>query len=169
MAESTNKNLIRILKKTVIENQRSWHSALPNALWADRVTPKNSLGVSPYTLVYGKEAILPSNIMLPSSIIAQESRVIDNEILQLRIYNLLKVEESRSKAKERFKQQQEVVKRWFDKHRAGTKEFEMGDLVLKWNHPHDEKGKHTKFQQLWVGPFQIAAKLGPSTYKLQDL
>ena len=26
-----------------------------------------------------------------------------------------------------------------------------------------------KFQQLWVGPFQIAAKLGPSTYKLQDL
>ena len=37
------------------------------------------------------------------------------------------------------------------------------------DHPHDEKGKHTKFQQLWVGPFQIAAKLGPSTYKLQDL
>ena len=35
--------------------------------------------------------------------------------------------------------------------------------------PHDEKGKHTKFQQLWIGPFQIAEKLGPSTYKLQYL
>ena len=78
LAESTNKNLIRILKKTMIENQRSWHLALPNSLWADRVTPKNSLGVSPYTLVYGKEAILPPNIMLPSSIIAQESRGTDN-------------------------------------------------------------------------------------------
>ena len=54
LAESTKKNLIRNLKKTMIENQRSWHLALPNALWADRVTPKNSLGVSPYTLVYGK-------------------------------------------------------------------------------------------------------------------
>ena len=54
LAESTNKNLIRILKGTVIENQRIWHLALPNALWVDRVTPKNSLGVSPYTLVYGK-------------------------------------------------------------------------------------------------------------------
>ena len=54
LAESTNKNLIRILKKTVIENQRSWHLVLPNALWSDRVTPKNSLGVSPYTLVYRK-------------------------------------------------------------------------------------------------------------------
>ena len=89
----------------MIENQRSWHSALPNSLWADRVTPKNSLGVSPYTLVYGKEAILPPNIMLPSSIIAPESRGTDNEILQLRIYNILKAEESRSRAKEFFKQQ----------------------------------------------------------------
>ena len=54
LEESINKNLIRILKKTMIENQRSWHLALPNALWADRVTPKNSLGVSLYTLDYGK-------------------------------------------------------------------------------------------------------------------
>ena len=46
LEKSTNKNMIRILKKTVIENQRSWHLALPNALWADRVTPKNSLGVT---------------------------------------------------------------------------------------------------------------------------
>ena len=81
----------------------------------------------------------------------------------------MKAEESRSKARERFKKQQEVVKRWFDKHKSGTKHFEVGDLVLKWDHPHDEKGKHTKFQQLWVGPFQIVEKLGPSTYKLQDL
>ena len=87
LVESTNKNLIRILKKIVIENKRSWHSALPNALWADRVTPKNSLGVSPYTLVYGKEVILPPNIMLPSSIIAQESRGTDNKILNLEFIN----------------------------------------------------------------------------------
>ena len=100
LEESTNKNMIRILKKTVIENQRSWNLTLPNALWVDRVTPKNSLGVSPYTLVYGKEAILPPNIMLPSSIIAEESRGTDNEILQIRIYNLLRAKDSRSKAKE---------------------------------------------------------------------
>ena len=82
---------------------------------------------------------------------------------------MLKSKESRSKAQESFKQQQEMVKRRFDKDKAGNKEFEVGDLVLKWDHPHDEKGKHMKLQQLWVGPFQIAAKLGPSTYKLQDL
>ena len=102
--------------------------------------------MSPHTLIYGKEVVLPPNILLPSSIIAQESRGTDNEILQIRIYNLLKTKESRSKAKERFKHQQEVVKRWFDKHKTGNKEFEVGDLVLKWDHPHDLKGKHTKFQ-----------------------
>ena len=32
LAKSTNKNIISILKKIVIENQRSWHIALPNAL-----------------------------------------------------------------------------------------------------------------------------------------
>ena len=141
------------MKKTVIENQRSWHIALPNALWVDRVTHKNSLGVSPYTLVYGKEAILPPNILLPSSQLDQASRRIENEVLQIRINTLLKLEESRSNSKERFKKQQEIVNRWFDKHKAKKKEFEVGDLVLKWDHPHDEKGKHTKFQQLWIGPF----------------
>ena len=61
-----------------------------------------------------------------------------------------------------------MVKCWFDKHKAGNKEFEVGDLVLKWDHPHDEKGKHTKFQQLWVGHFLIAAKLGAqlTSYKI---
>ena len=130
---------------------------------------KNSLGVSPYTLVYGKEAILPPNIMLPFSIIAQESKGTDNEILQLRIYNLLKAEEFRLKSKEIFKHQQEIVKKWFSKRKSGNKKFEVGDMVLKWDHPHDEKGKHTKFQHLWIGPFRIAANLGSSMYKLQDL
>jgi hypothetical protein len=66
VAESTNKNLVRILKKTVVENHRNWHNALHNALWDDRVTPKESLGNSPYFLVYGQEAILPTNLYLPS-------------------------------------------------------------------------------------------------------
>ena len=81
----------------------------------------------------------------------------------------MKLEKSRSKYEDRFKHQQEIVKRWFDKHKSSKKYFEVGDLVLKWDHLHDEKGKHTKFQHLWIGPFQIAEKLGLLIYKLQDL
>ena len=104
-----------ILKKTVIEIQRSWHTTLPNALWEDKVTPKNSLGVSPYTMVYGKEVILPPNILIPPSQLAQASRGSSSEVLQACINTFLKLEESRVKSKERFKKQQEIVKRWFDK------------------------------------------------------
>ena len=47
VAKSTNKNLLLIIKKTIVENQRDWHTALDIALWADRVTPRISLGTSP--------------------------------------------------------------------------------------------------------------------------
>ena len=93
---------------------------------------------------------------LPSvSQLAQDSRGSSSEVLQVIINTLLKLEESRFKAKERFKHQQEIVKRWFDKCKSGNKSFEVGDLVLKWYHPHDEKGKHTKFQHLWIGHFTL--------------
>ena len=49
------------------------------------------------------------------------------------------------------------------------KDFQIGDLVLKWDKAHEEKGKHTKFQRMWLGPFQIAEIIGPSTFMLQDL
>ena len=94
--------------------------------------------------------------MFPSSKLAQDSRGTDNEVLRIQIHNLLKLEESRFKSRERFKNQWEMVNIWFDKHKSGKKEFEVGDLVLKWDHLHDAKGKHTKFQQLWIGHFQIA-------------
>ena len=87
--------------------------------------------MSPYTLVYEKEAILPPNILFPSSQLDQTSRGTANEVLQIRINTLLKLEESRSKLKERFKHRQEIVKTWFDKNKARKKEFEVDDLVLK--------------------------------------
>jgi hypothetical protein len=43
IVDSTNKNLINILKINVFDHQRNWHNALPNDLWEDRVTLKASL------------------------------------------------------------------------------------------------------------------------------
>ena len=53
LVESTNKNLLKILKKTVSNHHHDWNTTLSNALWADRVTPKSSIGDSPFFLVYG--------------------------------------------------------------------------------------------------------------------
>jgi len=41
LVESTNKSLIRILERAIVDHQRNWHNALPSTLWVDRVTPKD--------------------------------------------------------------------------------------------------------------------------------
>jgi len=66
LVESTNKNLLRIIKQTIDENQKNCHKALIFSLWADKITHKASLGTSPYYLVYGKDFVLPPNLALPS-------------------------------------------------------------------------------------------------------
>jgi hypothetical protein len=95
------------------------------------VTPQISLGTSPYFLVYGKDAILPPNIYLPSLHLAQSSRGRSSNFLQTRMDTLVKLKEERIKVKEYFHMHQQRIKRWFDKHVVGDKQFQVGDLVLK--------------------------------------
>jgi hypothetical protein len=82
---------------------------------------------------------------------------------------LLNLEEIRDKTKIKFEAHQQTLKCWFDKKSFGEKEFQIGDLVLKWDKPHEDKGKHSKFQQLWLGPYLIKEKIGQGTFRLQNL
>ena len=89
--------------------------------------------------------------------------------MEKRINTLIKLEEEREKSKQHFTKHQQIVKSWFDQSFSSNREFQVGDLVLKWDKVHEEKGDHTKFQKLWLGPFVIAEKIGPSTFRLQTL
>eukprot|EP00253_Pinus_taeda_P031515 PITA_31515 len=72
LAESSNKSLINIIKKVLEENKKNWHKKLVNALWADRLTTKRSIGTSPYQLAYGMEAVFPSSLGIPVIKLLQE-------------------------------------------------------------------------------------------------
>jgi hypothetical protein len=65
LAESSNKNLMTIIKKTVGDNKKSWDSKLKFALWADRITKKSATGKTPFELVYGLDVTLPVHLRLP--------------------------------------------------------------------------------------------------------
>jgi hypothetical protein len=95
----------------------NWNNIIHNALWADRVTPKEAIGNSPYFLVYGQEAILPNELYLPSLQLAQDSNGESSSIIQQIIDTLLMLEEEIRKAKSNFLSHQQLVKRWFDKHK----------------------------------------------------
>jgi hypothetical protein len=79
------------------------------------------------------------------------------------------LEEESEKEKSNFIAHQQLVKRWFDKHKAKEKNFEVGDLVLKWDKTNELKGKHSEFQNLWLKPFQVAKKIGVGMDRLQNL
>ena len=169
LAKSSNKNLIKILKHTVVNHHRNWHNALSNALWDDRVTPKAAIRNYPFFLVYGKESILPPHLFLPSLQLSQSVQETTCSAMEHRINTLLKLEEERELARKKFDQDQKTVKHWFDHRKSASRELEVGELVLKWDKEHEDRGKHTKFQCLWLGPFIIIEKLGPSTFRLQTL
>eukprot|EP00253_Pinus_taeda_P019263 PITA_19263 len=82
--ESTNKSLIKIIKRTVDQSQKNWHKTLVNALWADRITKKASIDTSPFNLVYGKEAVLPTHLMIPSLSLVQYIDEVSTSSLQPR-------------------------------------------------------------------------------------
>ncbi|CAL9005243.1 unnamed protein product [Prunus brigantina] len=69
-AEATNKTLLRILSKMVYEYEGGWNVHLPDALWAYRTSPRSATGFSPYSLVYGSDAIAPVEITIPTDRIA---------------------------------------------------------------------------------------------------
>eukprot|EP00253_Pinus_taeda_P013143 PITA_13143 len=134
-----------------------------------RITQKVSIGTSPFNLVYGKEAVLPTNLILPPLALVQFIEQTPSSSIQLRHDQILKLEEERDKTKDTHAKHQQIIKAAFDSASSGSKDFQVGDLVLKWDKAHEDKGKHTKFQKLWLGPFQISEKIGHSTFLLQDL
>eukprot|EP00253_Pinus_taeda_P017498 PITA_17498 len=118
-----------------------------------RITQKASIGSSPFKLVYGKEVVLPTNLILPSLALVQFIEEKPSSSLQLRHDQILKLEEEREKAKIIHAKHQQIIKSSFDSISSGSKQFQVGDLVLKWDKAHEHKGKHTKFQKMWLGPF----------------
>ncbi|XP_074377967.1 uncharacterized protein LOC141719484 [Apium graveolens] len=66
-AESSNKIIINNLKKRLTSCKGKWAEELPWVLWLDRTTLKTSTGQTPYSLVYGTEVVLPTEIMMPTS------------------------------------------------------------------------------------------------------
>lgn len=94
LVEFSNKNIIRIIKRTLEENQRQWHLKLGTTLWDDRITPKRALGNSPFMLVYGREESFSLSFELPSLDLAHQLELLENDALSMRYVEITELEES---------------------------------------------------------------------------
>ena len=165
-AEATNKTLLRILSRLVYDHHRSWHEQLVLALWAYRISKRSSTGASPYSLVYGEDAILPAEIAIPSARVAMASLTTPDEIS--RFAHLDTLEERRAKA-ERFadKYRQRTAKYYNQK--VKERIFNVDDIVMKIA-PHVQRNeKAGKFAANWQGPFMISKAAESGYYHLKRM
>ena len=65
-AEATNKTLVTALKKRLEQAKGKWVEELPDVLWAYRTTPGRPIGNSPFALAYSMDAVIPTEIGLPT-------------------------------------------------------------------------------------------------------
>ena len=57
--------ILKILKKMKHEYGGKWSAHLTDVLWACRSYLKTTIGFSPFSLVYGTEAINPVELIIP--------------------------------------------------------------------------------------------------------
>jgi hypothetical protein len=69
---------------------------------------------------------------------------------------------------DRVHDRQRRIKHTFDR-KNSKEDFQLGDLVLKWDAPKKDRGKHNKFEALWIRPFKISEIYPNNTYRLQNL
>jgi hypothetical protein len=63
-AESSNKTLIKLIKKKIEKNPKRWHEVLSEALWTHHISKHSTTKVTSFELVYGQEVILPVEVNL---------------------------------------------------------------------------------------------------------
>ena len=76
--EAANKTLKKILAK-MTETLKDWADKVPYALWGYMTSIRTATGATPYSLVYGIEAVLPVEMELESLRIMTEAELPEQE------------------------------------------------------------------------------------------
>jgi hypothetical protein len=140
---------------------KRWMKELPSVVWSLRTTPSRATRFSLFFLVYGAEAVLPTDLEYGSP----RTRAYDDRSNQTsREDSLDQLEEAWDVSLLHSARYQQSLRH----HHARSvrpRGFQVGDLVLRLRQ--DARGRH-KLTPPWEGPFIIAKILKPGTYKLAN-
>ena len=86
----------------MVETSWDWSKKLPFALWAYWTFFRTSIGVTPYFLVYGMEAVLPVEIEMGSLRVASEQQILEVDWAQTQLDQLNYLDERRLRVVDLF-------------------------------------------------------------------
>jgi hypothetical protein len=113
------------------------------------------------------EVVFPTQLALPVAKFFQDHEGEPNHMVR-GIHQVVEMKQIREQVMDIAHSHQQKIKQDFER-KVKKEEFKLGDLVLKWDAPRQDRGKHNKFYALWIGPFKISEVFLNDTYKLQDL
>jgi hypothetical protein len=64
--ERVNRSIVEGIKARLGEQGYGWVDEPPHVLWAHHTMHKSSNGETPYSLMYGSEAVIPAEVEIPS-------------------------------------------------------------------------------------------------------
>ena len=125
--ESENKSILNGIKKKLEGSRGNWVEELPGVLWASRTTIKEATGHTPFSLVFGTEAVLPVEVGIASTRITYYDQYSNDQDKPI---NLDLLPETRGNALLKAIAQKQKMIRQFNK-RVKPRGFQAGDLVLR--------------------------------------
>ncbi|KAL0416876.1 UNVERIFIED_CONTAM: hypothetical protein Slati_3519500 [Sesamum latifolium] len=159
--EVTNRILVQGIKRRLERVGENWAEELTSVLWAYRTTPRGSIGETPFSLVYGTEAIIPAELGMPSHRVMNFYEECNENLLR---ENLDLIEELRKKAFLRIQRYKNIMINSYNK-RVKSRSFQVGDLVLR---RVDALKPIGKLDPTWEGPYKVTSVIGKGAYELED-
>lgn len=161
--ERYNAVILDTISHYVNEFHNDWDQYITAIQFAYRTTPaENSVGFSPFFLLYGREARLPLDVTLLS-----KCNYVDRNLRE-HIHQLVsQLEIVRKVSKQHSEQNQAKMKERYDDR---TKEisYQVGDVV--WIYiPAVQPGLSRKLMKFWSGPYLLVERTGLVNFRVRNL
>jgi hypothetical protein len=139
---------------------KKWVKELPWVLWALHTTPSRAMGHTPFSLVYGSEVMLPTEVKHKSFHMQNFS---EEQSDDSRVDDLTRLEELREVAVIQSAKHQQAMRRYHAWNICSCN-FQVGDFIL-WKIQTTKD--RDKLSPTWEGPYEVVEMTRPSSYRLQ--